>query len=511
MRTFRDYSHLFFVALTTFLVIYLSTFVSGYGYFIDEFYYIACAMHPAMGYVDHPPLAPLILTVFQALLGSSLAAIRFLPALAQSASVFLTGIIAKEIGGGRYAQFLAACSLAAAPTIVAFGGFYSMNAFEPLLAILLLLSTIRMIKQNQPKRWIPIGIISGLGVMNKHTFGLFIVCLILALLLAGKWRLFFNRWFVFAGVIGGMIVIPNLLWQLANDFPSLEFYRNISTRKNMYTPPLPFLMGQIMGMSPFAAPLWIAGTLYLLFAEKVREFRFLAFLFLALFAALMTSGTSRSDRLMFAYPAAFAGGGLFIEYVIERYRARWLKGIFPLLLAAGLALALPIILPYCPYDTVRSYVTAMGFNTEIERGKKPPLPQLLADRIGWEEKYVLVRRAYERLSPEERKESIIAAGNYGQAGAIELFGRKDTLCPVVSAHNTYYLWSRDRLRGNIVIELSDAGNQGNLEREFESVDPQPEEFASPYVSSHENHLKVFVCRNPKTPLARLLERGKHYY
>jgi 4-amino-4-deoxy-L-arabinose transferase-like glycosyltransferase len=171
MQILREHAHLFLVALAAFLLIYLSTFVSGYGYFIDEFYYIACAAHPAMGYVDHPPLAPLILALFQAIFGTSLVAIRILPALAQSASVFFTGIITKEIGGGRYAQLLAACSIAAAPMFVAFGGFYSMNAFEPLLAIVLVLATIRMIKQNEPKRWIPIGIIMGLGVMNKTPLG----------------------------------------------------------------------------------------------------------------------------------------------------------------------------------------------------------------------------------------------------------------------------------------------------------------------------------------------------
>jgi 4-amino-4-deoxy-L-arabinose transferase-like glycosyltransferase len=125
---------LLIISAISFLIIYISSFVKGYGFFIDEFYYIACANRPAMGYVDHPPLAPLLLTVFQFIFGSSIYAVRFLPALAASASGFMTGIITREIKGGTFAQCLAAAAFSASPIIITFGGFYSMNPFEPLLA-----------------------------------------------------------------------------------------------------------------------------------------------------------------------------------------------------------------------------------------------------------------------------------------------------------------------------------------------------------------------------------------
>ncbi|RPI60568.1 MAG: hypothetical protein EHM44_10175, partial [Ignavibacteriales bacterium] len=150
-----EHKHLYIISGFTFLLIYLSTLTKGYGYFIDEFYYIACADNPAFGYVDHPPLAPLVLTVFQFVFGNSIYAIRFLPALAAAAAVFYTGILTKEIGGNKFAQFLAACSLAAMPVTIAFGTFYSMNAFEPLLAILLLWITVKIIKSGDAKFWVP--------------------------------------------------------------------------------------------------------------------------------------------------------------------------------------------------------------------------------------------------------------------------------------------------------------------------------------------------------------------
>jgi 4-amino-4-deoxy-L-arabinose transferase-like glycosyltransferase len=186
--------------------------------------------------------------------------------------VFLTGILTKEIGGGKYAQVVAACSMAASPMFIAFGGFYSMNAFEPLLALLLLYHTIEMIKENNVRKWIPIGIIMGLGMMNKHTFALFIASLFFSLILAGQWKLLLNKWFILGGLCGAVLFIPNILWQMANNYPSLEFYKNISAMKNIYTQPIAFVLGQVTGMSPFNVPFWIAGTMFLLSLRESVSF-----------------------------------------------------------------------------------------------------------------------------------------------------------------------------------------------------------------------------------------------
>jgi len=509
--TLSENRYLYLISTITFLIIYLSSFTKGYGYFIDEFYYIACANNPAFGYVDHPPLAPLILTAFQFLFGNSLYAIRFLPALAAAAAVFYTGILVKEIGGNKFSQFLAACSLAAMPVIIAFGTFYSMNAFEPLLAVLLLLFTTRMIKNNNPKLWLVSGVVMGLGMMNKHTFGVFIIALLFALLLSGKWKLLFSKWFVVGGFISLIIFLPNIIWQMLNDFPSLEFYRNISVDKNVYTPPVDFIMGQVMIMSPSTVPVWLAGALYLLFSKRFKDFRFLSLLFIGLFVFMMLSGTSRSDRLAFAYPAAFAGGALLYQKIFEKYNAIWFKTVFIIFLFSGFALTAPVLLPYFSYQTSQSYTQLIGINTEIEKGKKPPLHQILADRIGWEEKVKLVVNAYNSLSDEDKKHTIIAAGNYGQAGAIELFGKPYNLPPVACAHNNYYLWSKERVNGNILLQLDDDISYDGLTRLFEKVEMHPGIFKNDYVSSHENNLVVFICRYPKIPPEKMLERSKNFH
>ena len=502
---------LLIISGSTFLLIYISTFIKGYGYFIDEFYYIACANNPAAGYVDHPPLAPLLLTMFQFVFGNSLYIIRIVPALAQSAAIFSTGLLAKEIGGGKFAQLLAACAMAASPTIIVFGGFYSMNAFEPLLAVLLVYFAVRMIKEYNPGQWIILGIIMGLGIMNKHTFAVFIIAFIFSLLATGKWRLFFNKCFIIGSLIGLIIFLPNILWQVLNNYPSLEFYKNISANKNIYTPPDAFIIAQVMGMSPTTAPVWFAGIIFLIFSKKIKNFRFLAVLFISLFLFMLLSGVSRSDRLAFAYPAVFAGGGLFFENIFLKYNAKWLRTVFALFVLSGLVFALPIILPYFSYEVVEAQTKFLGYNTEIEKGKKLRLPQLLADRIGWEEKFKLVLSAYQSLPDSDKKQTIITASNYGQAGALELYGKDYNLPPVVCAHNNYYLWSKSRLKGKILLQLGREDDYHGLTESFGQVEVYPGEYKHKFVSPHENNLRVFICRGPNIPYAQMLGRKKFYY
>lgn len=359
------------------------------------------------------------------------------------------------------------------PVTVALGGFYSMNAFELLLAVFLLLIVVRIIKSGNLKLWIYAGIVMGLGIMNKHTFVIFIIAVVISLSVGGKWKLLFNKWFINGGLLSALIFLPNIIWQIINDFPSLEFYRNISLYKNVYTPPFDFIMGQVMQMSPTAVPFWIAGPFYILFSKRYKDFRFLSVLFIGLFLFMMLSGTSRSDRLAFAYPAAFTGGALFFANIINRYNALWLKYIVIIFLFTGLALALPLILPYFNYETVKEHTEFLGINTEIEKGKTPPLPQLLADRIGWEKKAKLVVDAYNSLSEEDKKQTIVAARNYGKAGAIELYGEDNNLPPIASSHNNYYLWSKKRVNGNILLQIDSPDDYSALKELFNTVELFP--------------------------------------
>ena len=502
---------LFALSLLNFLLIYISSFNKQYEYFIDEFYYIACAARPSFGYVDHPPLAPFLLTLFSFIFGTSIYAIRFLPALAASATVFLTGKLTEQIGGKNYAPVLAATAFMCNPVALAFAGFYSMNAFEPLLFIILLMLVVRMITNSNPKEWILIGLVLGLGIMNKHTFVIGYAMLILALAAGGHFRFFLSRWFWLGSLLAFFIVLPNILWQIANGFPSLEFYNNITYRKNVYTPPVPFIINQIINMSPVAALLWIAGTVYLLFNKQFKQFRFLSLFFIFVFGFMLLSGTSRTDRTLFAYPAVLAGGAIFYERFFSKFRWRIIRLILPALLILFGAFSIPLVLPYFSYQQAEYFVKATGINTEIERGKKPPLPQLLADRIGWKEKADLLYKVYNTFTDDEKKQIIISTDNYGKAGALELYGKEYGIKEVFCGHNTYYLWGKEKLHGSIVLILNDERALGNYQRRFDSVKINAERFIHPYVSSHENNLAVFTCRGPKASLDTLFKLGRYYY
>src|ERR1700733_16292658 len=132
--------------------------INHYGWFRDELYYMACGEHLAWGYVHQPPLIALVAWFARHVFGNSLFAVRLLPALAGAAVVFLTGWIAREFGGGPFAQFLAAMAMLFAPAYLAFDSFLSMNAFEPLFWVLCAWIAVRIVKGASPKLWLAFGV-----------------------------------------------------------------------------------------------------------------------------------------------------------------------------------------------------------------------------------------------------------------------------------------------------------------------------------------------------------------
>jgi 4-amino-4-deoxy-L-arabinose transferase-like glycosyltransferase len=240
----------------------------GYGYFIDEWYYMACARRLAFGYVDHPPLAPLLLGGVMWLAGSSISVIRLLPALAGGAIVFVTGMMAKEMGGKTFAQGLAALSAMLSPGVLVACGFFSVNAFEILFWVLCSYLFLKLLKTDDPARWLAIGITFGLGLENKHTMVLLGFAFAGGMLLTPARNHFAYRSFWLGLVLAFLIALPNLIWQIMNGWPSLEFYGNATLYKNLGTPPLRCLLNQALLQNPLAAPVWMSGAAYLLFSQE---------------------------------------------------------------------------------------------------------------------------------------------------------------------------------------------------------------------------------------------------
>ena len=200
--------------------------INHYGFFRDELYYMACGEHLAWGYVDQPPLIALVAWLVRHLFGNSLFAIRVLSALAGALVVFFTGLLAREFGGGRFAQLLAATAILFAPAYLAFDSFFSMNAFEPLFWILCACLAIRIVNGASSKLWLVFGAIAGVGLENKHTMLLFGFALVAGLLISGNVQVFRSKWIWMGGLVALAIFLPNLIWEARHGWPQIEVVRN---------------------------------------------------------------------------------------------------------------------------------------------------------------------------------------------------------------------------------------------------------------------------------------------
>jgi Dolichyl-phosphate-mannose-protein mannosyltransferase len=479
-----------------------------YGFFRDELYYIACGRHLAWGYVDQPSLVAVLARASQWALGDSLFAIRFLPALAGAAIVFLTGWIAREFSGNRFAQSLAALGIFFAPAYLAFDSFFSMNAFEPLLWMLCAYILIRILKGGDSRLWLLFGAIAGIGLLNKYTILAFGFSIVFGLLLTPSRSVLRNRWFWLGGLIALLIFLPNLLWQAQHHWPQLEVIRNQQALKNYPLTPLRFLFEQVLFLQPIALPLWLGGLGWLFLSKQGRLYRcfgWAALGVLGIFIALH----GKAYYPLPVYPLLFAAGGVAFEQLLRAPRWRFVKFAYPALLVAAGVITLPFGVPVLSLHTFLRYQEFLPITKEAvtERDWKGPLPQLYADMLGWREMTATVAQVYHRLSPEEQTKCAILTGNYGEAGAIDLLGKRYGLPDAISGHNNYYLWGPRGYSGNVVISLGVPYQV--LEQLFGEIQPAAI-ISNPYGMPVEDHLPVYICRQPKAPLAQMWPKLRYF-
>lgn len=492
-----------------FLLEFVPNLVDGYGYFIDELYYIACSKRLAWGYVDHPPVSVAILAAIRIVLGTSIAAIRFMPALCGGGVVFMTGWMARRLGAGLFGQGLAAGAYMAAAVPMVMFGFYTVNALQMLIWAGLLHLLLEIADGGPPRLWIWFGALAGVGLMNKHTLVLLGVGLAVGLLLTPARKYFREPRLWLGAALAVLILTPNLLWQVQNDWPSLEFYRNAALLKNLPASPWDILKAQILYMNPVGFAVWLPGLAWLLFFAKPKSRSLLGWLFLTLLALLMASGQSRPDRIVGVYPVVFAAGGVFWEAAAVRLRGAWLRWVLPVpLVVSGLLLA-PLGFPILPPALATQYAVWSGMVPQMERGpgKKSELPQWLADRFGWEKLARQTAEVYRSLPEEEQAVAVILAPSYGHAGALELFGPQYDLPPVCSPQNNYHLWGLPDRPIQVVISLGFGPETlGSL---FERVD-QAGFYQCDYCMRWRDDMTFYVARRPKRDLHEVWKEFKHY-
>jgi hypothetical protein len=479
---------------------------SRYGFFVDELYYLDCARHLASGYVDQPPLVAVLAWLERALLGDSLLAIRSLTILAGAAEVLLTGLIARELGGGRYAQFASALCVLCAPGILGADHFFSMNSFEPLFWMGCAWLLICIVRTGDPRLWLWFGAVAGLGLENKYSMGLFGFALLAGLLLSGRYRLFASRWSWIGGVIALLIFMPNLVWNIIHRFPFLELQRNIKqSGRDVALSPLRFLLQEQAAMLPLSLPVWLAGLWFFFFSASGRAYRFLGWAWI-ITAAVIIVLSPRIYYLFPAFPLVFAGGAVLWEQLLQHRRPVVRKGALVLngvwimaMILAGAALS-PIVLPVLsPEDYIQYAKATHQQQPRIENNKLGPLPQLFADQFGWPEMAATVASVYNSLPADVRPRTAIFAQSYGQAGAIDFYGPRLGLPQALSGHQSHYLWGPGDYTGESMIVLGD--RRERLEEIFTSVKWMAKvnhPYAMPY-----NNVDVYYCQGLKQPLAEL--------
>lgn len=439
-------------------------FVAGpnYGYFRDELYYLACGEHPAWGYVDQPPLIAWIAWLLQHTIGTSLWALRLLPALSGYGAILLSGQLARELGGRRWAMFLAAFATLMAPVLLALSHLFTMNAFDPLLWLVIALLLVRIVKSGNEHLWLVIGALAGITILNKYGVLFWLSGVIIGICLTPLRQSLRHRWFWIGSALATAISLPNFLWQWHYRFPFLQLMHNIREGgRDITLPPLPYLWAQAQ-MLGFVAALLVLFALLFFFSKQGQRFRVLGWAYV-IFLAEMMFLHGKMYYLAPVYPIMFAAGGVWLENATARKRWIWVKPALALTIAVVSGIYIPTIVPILSVPGFLAYEHKMGIEQQkFEHSRQGVLPQLYADMFGWEGMTQRVAAYYHTLSPEEQQKTAIFANNYGEGGAIDFFGPKYGLPKSIGGHQNYWIWGPRQYTGESIIVLGE-GDESNMQ------------------------------------------------
>lgn len=468
-----------------------------YGYWIDELYFIACGEHLAWGYVDHPPIVAVVANASRMVLGDSLVAVRLCSAVAGALLVLLGGWIARELGGGRFAQAVTAVAILVAPVYLLFHGLLTMNAYEPVFWMIGASIALRLARREDPRLWLALGLVAGLGFLNKYSMSFFVAGLVAGLVLGRLHGLVLTWWTLAGAAMALAIVLPNLLWQVEHGWPTLELLRNARRYQHAPVTPLEFVWGQIQVVHPFTLPLWLGGTLFLLGSPHMKPVRFLGWTFVVMFGAFLAM-QAKTYYLAPIYPLPMAAGAVALERLCARPRLRWLGPTVVVTLLVGGALLAPYALPILPVSMLPRYLQLLPVE-EVRPETRPmaEVPQIFADELGWESLVDEVAAVYQGLSPIEQADAVIWGLGYGEAGAVDLFGESRGLPPAVSGFQNYYLWGPGSGTWRVVIAVGIPAE--SLAPWFERVETVAT-VACPLCMPDRREVPIAVCRGLRPPI-----------
>jgi hypothetical protein len=497
---------IFFIAILNLIVNLVTQAFFAYGFFRDEFYYLACANRIQLGYVDQPPLSIYILAVWKSLFGDAMFVIRIVPAIISSATVFMIGLFTMRLGGGKTAIIISTIAYLLTPIFLGMNTFYSMNAFDFLFWISSAYVFLRIILDGNAKLWIVLGIVLGFGLLNK-TSVLWLGTGIFAGTIFTPLRKDLKTIYPYiAALIALLIFSPFIIWNLTHDLAHLEFMRNAASRKYGGLTPISFIFDQILILNPLTILIWMPGIIFYFLKKDFKKYRAIGFIWLITFAILIINIHSKGEYIAAAYQVLFAGGAVMIERWSSAVNRGWLKytvAVPVIIIALFLA---PLARPLVPAESFKDYSAMIGIDHPNNEGHQvEELPQFYADMFGWEELAQNVSKVYLTLPEEERKNTIVYCSNYGKAGAIEYYSKKYPLPKVVCPHNSYWYWWDEAGTPTTLIIIG-----GDIEDHLTSLDKvevagvHKAKYAIPY----ENNLTIFIGRGFKRSIWEIRKSDK---
>jgi 4-amino-4-deoxy-L-arabinose transferase-like glycosyltransferase len=478
-----------------------------YGFHRDELYFVEASKHLAWGYVDQPPLSIALIWLSRHTLGSSVLATRVIPALAAGAIVLVTALITREFGGGGFPQTLAALCAAFSPLVLVSAHLAGPTVYDLLAWTVVCLLVIRIFRTGRERLWLAVGAVTGLALLNKETILLLIGGLVLGSVIAGRVGILKSRWLWAGAAIALVIWAPNLRWEITNHWPTFEMSRNLHREHSGLAYSFKYVPLQLLIPGLATAPIWLSGLSALWREERFHAYRAFAVAFVVLFVVvgiLMADRPYYLDGLLFVLIAA---GAIVTEDVVAGFRrffseerprrrlifrsrraAIWFVSIAGVI---GLPLALPV-LPASALATVP--LQDVNYN--------------LGEMIGWPHMVAQIDAVYRSLPEQERTRTVILTGNYGEAGAVDMYGPAMSLSRAYSGHNSFWWWGRPPDPTTTVIAVG--YDPSYLRRFFKDVHPAGHLDNGLGVSDDEQGAPISVANGPLLPWRLLWPEFRHY-
>lgn len=482
-------------------------FASRYDLFRDELYFIVCGRQPAFGYVDQPPLVPLLAAGLYKLGFGGAWSLRLPGSIASGALVYISMRFVRFLNGDGVSVALAALAVSIAPMLLGLIATLNTTLFDPLAWTAIALLLLRAIRQDDDRALLLAGLVAGLDLQVKYALLFWVAGLTVGLLVTPQRQLLRRRAFWIALGIGALVALPSFIWQALHGFPFLELAA-AAQAKNADVQIVPFIVNQILVMNPAFAPLWLAGLVGPFVVARFKDVRFFPIACLVVLV-IVRLGHGKDYYLAPCFPVLFIVGAVILSPVLRTTARKVMTGLMTAM-AVGISLvAAPIAMPILSPSALVVYMTSLGIAPQQQEKsfQGSVLPQVFADQLGWHDFTRQVVDAWHLIPAAERAATGIKADNYGEAAAIDVYAGPQGLPPALSGHNQYFLWG---LRGQHPLNLLVVQDNPDALRPYCDEMRILGKTHSPFALANENRKTIAFCRKVKPSLAKLWPTLKNY-